>query len=88
MFVEVFGRDEIIDHMPYDPVGVDGQITDEELEFLFEIEQTNKRWISKEPVRKTRARKIKKLLKKNGIEAKMKLEKCGLGRYGLAIIMN
>lgn len=84
----MFGRDELIDHLPYDPVGIDGRITNEELEFLAQIEQTNKIWISEEPVRKKRARKIKKLLKINNIKAKMKLEKCGLGRYNLTIIIN
>jgi len=84
----IASKQKMEDMLPYKPKGIDGEIRGDEFEFLLELEMTNKVWISNKPVRKKQARKIKKLMKKNGVSGKLHLDKVGLGRYTLTITLN
>jgi hypothetical protein len=84
----IASKQKMKDSLPYEPKGVDGEIRNDELEFLLGIEMTNKVWVSSKPVRKKQARKIKNLMEVNGVSGKLHLDKVGLGRYTLTITFN
>ncbi|MCS4047761.1 hypothetical protein GGQ04_002910 [Salinibacter ruber] len=84
----ILSRQKMKDELPYEPKGLNGELREDELEFLFTLEMTNEIWLSNKPVRKKQARKIKRLMKKNDVSGDLNLEKVGLGRYSLTINLN
>ena len=84
----ILSRQKMKDELPYEPKGLNGELREDELEFLFTLEMTNEIWLSNKPVRKKQAREIKKLMKKNGVSGELHLDKVGLGRYSLTINLN
>jgi len=84
----ILSRKRMKERLPYEPKGLNGELREDELEFLFTLEMTNEVWMSNKPVRKKQARKIKRLMKKNGVSGELHLDKVGLGRYSLTITLN
>lgn len=84
----ILSRQKMKDALPYEPKGINGELRDDELEFLYGLEMTNEVWVSGRPVRKKQARKMKRLMNKNGVAGTIHLDKVRLGRYSLTITLN